>query len=170
MNEAKLNVLSFIYNILELERVCAYIYLVIVMELGLHKSALLQLHLHSRLKEARYKIIQNDRFSWKNHVRTYRYDDSKYTKMILGYHATFFATCIWKLHEIQFWPQICIHTCLKAWYIQLTSKNCPLSNANYFICITGILHLIATDNFHFRTSVKCRRHSKYFHRSPHFGK
>ena len=38
----------------------------------------------------------------KNHVRTYRYDDSKYTKMILGYHTTFFATCIWKLHEIQF--------------------------------------------------------------------
>ena len=41
----------------------------------------------------------------KNHERTYRYDDSKYTKMILGYHATFFAACIWKLHEIQ----ICIH-------------------------------------------------------------
>ena len=40
----------------------------------------------------------------KNHMQTYRYDDSKYTKMILGYHATFFATCIWKLHEIQFWP------------------------------------------------------------------
>ena len=54
-------------------------------------------------KEARYKIIQSDRFSWKNHIQTYRYDDSKYTKMILGYHATFFATCIWKLHEIQFW-------------------------------------------------------------------
>ena len=57
------------------------------------------------VKEARYKIIQNDRFSWKKkHVLTYRYDDSKYTKMILGYHATFFATCIWKLHEIQIWP------------------------------------------------------------------
>ena len=40
----------------------------------------------------------------KNHMRTYRYDDSKYNKIILGYHATFFATCIWKLHEIQFWP------------------------------------------------------------------
>ena len=36
--------------------------------------------------------------------RTYRYDDSEYTKMILGYHATFFATCILKLREIQFWP------------------------------------------------------------------
>ena len=29
---------------------------------------------------------------------------TKYTKIILGYYATFFATCIWKLHEIQFWP------------------------------------------------------------------
>ena len=38
----------------------------------------------------------------KNYVRTYRYDDSEYTKIILGYHATFFATCILKLREIQF--------------------------------------------------------------------
>ena len=58
----------------------------------------------SGVKEARYKIIQNDRFSWKNPIRTYHYDDSKYTKMILGNQATFFATCIWKLHEVQFWP------------------------------------------------------------------
>ena len=35
------------------------------------------------IKEARYKIIQNDILSWKNHVRTYRYDDSKYSKMIV---------------------------------------------------------------------------------------
>ena len=40
----------------------------------------------------------------KNHVRTYRYDDSENTKMILGYHATFFAICILELSEIQFWP------------------------------------------------------------------
>ena len=64
----------------------------------------INLHHSGFLKEARYKIIQNDRFSWKkNNTQTYRYDDSKYTKIILGYHATFFATCIWKLHEIQFW-------------------------------------------------------------------
>ena len=30
----------------------------------------------------------------------------KYTKIILGYHTTFFAACIWKLHEIQFGPKI----------------------------------------------------------------
>ena len=63
------------------------------------------------LKEARYKIIQNDRFSWKkNHVRTYRYDDSKYIKMILGYHATFFLLHAFEsCMKFNFGPQIYIH-------------------------------------------------------------
>ena len=49
-------------------------------------------------------------FPAKNHVRIYRYDDSKYTNMILGYYAKFFL-----LHEFEscinfnFGPQICIH-------------------------------------------------------------
>ena len=45
----------------------------------------------------------------KSHVRTYHYNDSKYNKMILGYHATFllhaFESCI----KFNFGPQICIH-------------------------------------------------------------
>ena len=71
----------------------------------------------------------------KNHVHTYRYDDSKYTKMILGHHATFFATCIWKLDEILAPKSVFIYdviiSCLKAWYIQLTSKNWFFSIGNY---------------------------------------
>ena len=91
------------------------------------------------LKGACYKIIQNDRFSWKkNHVRTYRYDDSEYTKMILGYHALFFRYMHFKVA----WNSILalksafiydvIISCLKAWYIQLTSKNWFFSKDNYF--------------------------------------
>ena len=46
----------------------------------------------------------------KNHERTYGYDDSKYTKMILGYHATFFLLDAFEsCMKFNFGPQICIH-------------------------------------------------------------
>ena len=65
--------------------------------------------LYLQLKEARYKIIRNDRFSWKNRMRTYPYDDSKYTKIILGYHATFLPHAFESCMKFNFGPQICIH-------------------------------------------------------------
>ena len=58
---------------------------------------------------------------------------------------------------------------LKAWYTLLTTKNWFFGKGNYFICITVIFQLIATDNFHFGTPVKCPRHSKYFHLCAYFG-
>ena len=60
-------------------------------------------------------------------------------------------------------------SCLKAWYTLLTTKNWFFGKGNYFICITVIFQLIATDNFHFGTPLKCRRHSKYFHLCAYFG-
>ena len=56
-----------------------------------------------------------------------------------------------------------IISCLKALYIPLTIKKWYFNKDNYFICITDIFQLIATDNFHFGTSVKCRRHSNIFY-------
>ena len=45
----------------------------------------------------------------KNHVWTYRYDDSKYTKIILGYDATFLLHAFESCMKFNFGPQICIH-------------------------------------------------------------
>ena len=45
----------------------------------------------------------------KNHVRTYRYDDFEYTKMILGYHASFLLHACESCMKFNFGPQICIH-------------------------------------------------------------
>ena len=60
-------------------------------------------------------------------------------------------------------------SCLKAWYTLLTTKNWFFGKGNYFICITVIFQLIATDNFHFGTPLKCQWHSKYFHLCAYFG-
>ena len=55
----------------------------------------------------------------KNHVRTYRYDDSKYTKMILGYHAPFLLHAFENCMKFNFGPQICIHI----WYDYFMSES-----------------------------------------------
>ena len=41
-----------------------------------------------------------------------------------------------------------------------------LATTTNFICMLVIFQLIGTDYFQLGTSVKCRRHSKYFHWSP----
>ena len=92
----------------------------------------------SCLKEARYKIIQNDGFSWKNHIRTYRHDISIYNKMILGHHATFFCYMHLKiswnssLAPKSLFIYDVIISCLKAWFMLLTTKNWFFSKDNYF--------------------------------------
>ena len=104
----------------------------------------------------------------KNLIQTYRYDNSKYTKIILCYHATFFATCIWKFPEIQFWPpnlysymMLLFHVWKPGIYCQPPKIN-SLAKITIFIYTTVIFQLIATDNFYFGTSVKCQRHSNIF--------
>ena len=62
------------------------------------------------LKEARYKIIQNDGFSWKkNHMQSYGYGNSKYTKIISGLHAAFLLHVFESCMKFNFGPKISIH-------------------------------------------------------------
>ena len=45
----------------------------------------------------------------KDNIRTYRYDDSEYTKIVLGNHATFLLHTFKSCMKFNFGPQISIH-------------------------------------------------------------
>ena len=127
------------------------------------------------LKEARYKIIQHYGFSWKityDHIAMIILNIPKwYEVTVLLFMLHTFESCM----KFNFGPKISIYIWCDYFMSQslvYTANHQTLffSKNNYiFICIKVKFQLIATENFHFGTYVKCRRHSKYFHRSPHFG-
>ena len=91
-----------------------------------------------RLKEARYKIIQNDRFSWKKSrtnislwwFKIYQNDIRLPCYFFCYMHLKVAGNSILALKSVFIYDVII--SCLKAWYIQLTSKNLFYSKDNYF--------------------------------------
>ena len=90
------------------------------------------------LKEARYKIIQNDRFSWKKSCTNislwwfwiYQNDIRLPCYFFCYMHFKVTWNSILALKSAFIYDVII--SCLKAWYIQLTSKNWFFSKDNYF--------------------------------------
>ena len=90
------------------------------------------------IKEARYKITQNDRFSWKK-SRTnislwwfliYQNDIRLPCYFFCYMHFKVAWNSILALKSVFIYDVII--SCLKAWYTQLTSKNWFFSKDNYF--------------------------------------
>ena len=90
------------------------------------------------IKEARYKIIQIDRFSWKKS----RTNISLWWFWIYQIYIRLPCYFFCYMHFKVAWNSISalksafiydvIILCLKAWYVQLTSKNLFFSKDNYF--------------------------------------
>ena len=91
-----------------------------------------------QFKEARYKIIQNDRFSWKKSCTNislwwfWIYQNDIRLPCYFFYYIHFKVAWNSILALKSAFIYDVIISCLKAWYIQLTSKNWFFSKDNYF--------------------------------------